>query len=500
MIYEYFNLSARNPIIAGHQAFGQPLLPGLAYIDLIYQAFNKHGFSFRQLELRNLAIHRPVLISGSESVRLELAADRQMTGIWGIRLQGHQGHSSGDDRPFGESQLYAEAEMHLTEASSFINDHLDFKPGRHAAPAVVPLERMYSEYREQQLVHTGWIKAEGMLYERPDSVIMDVRVAPDAKPSAQQFLFHPALIDGSGVGATRFLAPPVSDEPRLYLPLYYESFRAVEPLQLQCHTLVRKDSVVRRNELISWTMEFFNSQGSKVAELRNFTVKRVREAGRISVDSRLDWNGIGTIGEAESGTDYPLASRESGGTLESIEQFLVDILADRLGIARGQIDRRAGYYELGLDSSGLLGMVKTMESRIGTTLSPTLLFEYTTIQELASYLDKHYHDRFMPPAPSDEQERQYDRKPSGKARIQLPSSAPSKGSGSEGDIAIIGMAGRYPMAGNIHEFWINLLDGKKLRDGDPTFALGPGEHGAYQIPIGKRHFQMGRVHRRPGCV
>ncbi|WP_186320041.1 type I polyketide synthase [Paenibacillus sp. Y412MC10] len=485
MIYEYFNLSARNPIIAGHQAFGQPLLPGLAYIDLIYQAFNKHGFSFRQLELRNLAIHRPLLISGSEGVRLELTADRQMTGIWGIRLQGHQWHSSGDDRSFGESQLYAEAEMHLTEASSFINDHLDFKPGRHAAPAIVSLERMYSEYREQQLVHTGWIKAEGMIYERPDSVILDVRVAPDAKPSAQQFLFHPALIDGSGVGAARFLAPPVSDEPRMYLPLYYESFRAVEPLQLQCHTLVRKGSVVRRNELISWTMEFFNSHGSKVAELRNFTVKRVREAGRISVDSRLDWNGIGTIGEAVSGTDYPLASRESGGTIESIEQFLVDILADRLGIARGQIDRRAGYYELGLDSSGLLGMVKTMESRIGTTLSPTLLFEHTTIQELASYLDKHYHDRFMPPAPPDEQERQYDKKPSGKGRIQLPSSDASKGSGSEGDIAIIGMAGRYPMAGNIHEFWMNLLDGKNCVTEIPPSRWDRVSMGHIKSPSGK---------------
>ncbi|WP_179281065.1 SDR family NAD(P)-dependent oxidoreductase [Paenibacillus sp. XY044] len=485
MIHEHFNLSARNPIIAGHQAFGQPLLPGLAYIDLIYQAFNKHGFSFRQLELRNLAIHRPLLISGSKGVRLELIADRQMAGIWGIRLQGYQGHSSGDHWSPGESQLYAEAEMHLTEAAAFINDHLDFKPDRHAAPAVVPLERLYGEYREQQLVHTGWIKAEGMLYERPESMILDVRVAPDAEPSARQFLFHPALIDGSGVGAARFLAPPVSDEPRLYLPLYYESFRAVEPLQLQCHTLVRKDSVVRRNELISWTMEFFNSQGSKVAELRNFTVKRVREAGLISVDSRPEWNGNETIEEAVSGTGYPLASRESGGTLGSIEQFLVDILADRLGLAGDQIDRRAGYYELGLDSSGLLGMVKAMESRIGTPLSPTLLFEHTTIQELASYLEEHYHDIFMPPVPPDEQERQHDRKPSGKRRIQLPISGASKGSGSEGDIAIIGMAGRYPMAENMHEFWLNLLDGKNCVTEIPSSRWDRESMGHIKSPSGK---------------
>lgn len=54
------------------------------------------------------------------------------------------------------------------------------------------------------------------------------------------------------------------------------------------------------------------------------------------------------------------------------------------------MDIHAGYYELGLDSPSLLEMVQAIGSQIGEELSPTLLFEYTTIAELSAYLAENY--------------------------------------------------------------------------------------------------------------
>lgn len=39
MISEKINISLDHPIMKGHKVFGEAVLPGLAYIDLIYQVF-----------------------------------------------------------------------------------------------------------------------------------------------------------------------------------------------------------------------------------------------------------------------------------------------------------------------------------------------------------------------------------------------------------------------------------------------------------------------------
>ncbi|MET0322347.1 MAG: beta-ketoacyl synthase N-terminal-like domain-containing protein, partial [Duganella sp.] len=49
-------LTAQHPILRGHRAYGQQLLPGLAYIDILYQHFEALGVPLAELELRNLSI------------------------------------------------------------------------------------------------------------------------------------------------------------------------------------------------------------------------------------------------------------------------------------------------------------------------------------------------------------------------------------------------------------------------------------------------------------
>ncbi|UUZ95275.1 acyl carrier protein [Paenibacillus sp. P25] len=181
----------------------------------------------------------------------------------------------------------------------------------------------------------------------------------------------------------------------MLLPLYYEAFRASELLQNRCVTKVLNSSVLHRNEPLYWTMEFFNGQGRKVAELKNLTGKLVREAGlirpeRISLHSPEDRVQVQT-----AKPDRAYSANRDGGVPpgDSTQWSLRRLMAEMLNRPAEDIDPLAGYYEMGLDSPGLLGMVRALESRIGVSLSPTLLFEYTTIAELASYLRENYASR-----------------------------------------------------------------------------------------------------------
>ncbi|MCZ8519622.1 MULTISPECIES: SDR family NAD(P)-dependent oxidoreductase [Paenibacillus] len=497
MIRETFDLSDKNPLIANHRVHGQQLLPGLAYIDILFQVFRKHGYDFKTLELRQLSIYQPLIVTPGASLKLAISCKETSADSWDIRVEGQRMLGGVPDT--GGVTLYVTAQMHRT-APAVYTERLDLSGIRHSAAGSHDLSEAYEQYSRQQLVHTGWMRAQGQIYESGSALWMDVSLGEEASPSAQQFMFHPVLIDGSGVGSGRLFAPPAEEEPRLFLPLFYESFRAAELLQERCFTRIRKASVLPRKELIYWTMEFFNAAGHQIAELTRFAGKLVREAGLLQQQAAAETPGTAAPAEAvhrasTSGdrhdNRYGVDVDQGGSSLTaSARSFLRELMAERLGMPPADIDSRAGYYELGLDSPGLLGMVRVIEDRIGIALSPTLLFEYSTIEELAAYLLENHASAF----------RQGEKKeasgelthevpqPGNEGNTEPPVFAPTASTvpAARGEeIAIIGMAGRYPKADSLGDFWNNLLQGKDCITEIPSSRWAPEQLEGLASPSGK---------------
>ncbi|WP_246059698.1 SDR family NAD(P)-dependent oxidoreductase [Paenibacillus lautus] len=463
-MYEQFNLSAKNPIISNHKVYGQQLLPGLAYIDLIYQVYKKHHYAFNKLELRHLSIYKPLIVGWDVTIRLGIQCDEASPGIWKIRLEG-QNRRNGLEEP--EQTLYATAEMHARDQVSY-SETLDLGFVKGAANRVLPIQDIYEEYRSQDLVHTGFMKAEGQIYEMDSAAILDLSISREAMASSQEFLFHPALIDGSGVGGGRIYAPSAQEEQRLFLPLSYAVFNASEPLQQRCYTRVQRESVLHKNELMFWTMEFFNGDGKKVGELKNLSTKLVRDAGLIHPE-RKGSHSSSQITERRkpprvtSNKQFHIKGADETTPVISIEWFLRQLMADTLNCKVEDIHPESGYYEMGLDSPRLLEIVRAIETSINISLSPTLLFEYTTIAELSSYLEENYASKFKQPeaasvisVPDTASDPEFQ----SSSKRSFSGSNLSDNPATEGDVAIIGMSGRYPQARNLHEFWRNLQEGK----------------------------------------
>jgi len=90
MITDKLNLSLNNPIIRNHKAYGQELLPGLAYIDIIFQIFRTHHYSYTELELRNLTIYNPLIVRKDHHVMLSVQCSENKEGQWRIRVEGQE--------------------------------------------------------------------------------------------------------------------------------------------------------------------------------------------------------------------------------------------------------------------------------------------------------------------------------------------------------------------------------------------------------------------------
>ncbi|MBW5469734.1 SDR family NAD(P)-dependent oxidoreductase [Brevibacillus formosus] len=497
-MHDQLLITINHPILKNHKAHGQELLPGLAHIDLLYQMFRENGHDYRELKLRNLTIYHPIMVGQDYDVMLSIQCTQGKAGQWQIRMEGQTQRNGSLD---AEKKLYVTAEMHLSGSAQF-DETLDLLMLEQAVNKKVDLHDVYEQCRRQELMHTGFMKAEGTIYETDSAAVIDISLGKHALPSAEGFMFHPTLIDGSAIGSMVLFTSVVQEEQRLFLPLFYESFRASDLLQQHCFARVQASSIQRKNELMYMAMEFFDRSGKKIAHLQNFAGKLVRDPGLINPNkkevslARVDIQPSKQTVSLSKGSVHE-ANESQSAVVSKAQTFLQQLLADRLQVPAALIDTQIGYYEMGLNSPGLLEVVKAVEAKVGTPLAPTLLFEYTNIAELAAYLAENHASVFSGLDLMQQEDRQELPQP---ARV-VDSSANSKSHVSIADeeIAIIGMAGRYPEARNLQEFWMNLKEGKDCIKEVPKSRWDWQQFGELKSPSGKQISKWGGFIEDPDC-
>ncbi|WP_305879319.1 SDR family NAD(P)-dependent oxidoreductase [Amycolatopsis sp. WQ 127309] len=132
---------------------------------------------------------------------------------------------------------------------------------------------------------------------------------------------------------------------------------------------------------------------------------------------------------------------------------LTELTASVLRLPVGRIEGGRELSKYGVDSLSLTELISEINARYGLALDPTLLFEYPTLNGLAGYLREHHADRVAPkPEPMSE--------PKPEPVVETPAAPKAEPREGPEPIAVIGMSGRFPKAGDIAEFWRNLAEGR----------------------------------------
>ncbi|MFD9789952.1 SDR family NAD(P)-dependent oxidoreductase [Streptomyces sp. NPDC059070] len=427
-------VTAQDPVMDHHRVYGRRLLPGLAWIDLLYRCFAESGFAYDTLELRDLSIHRPLGVDADGVLDLRVEAVAQAEGGWRVEATGPDG------------ERYVTAEVHRTTGTVAFTERVPAEPAPGAR--VTGLDEVYGAYRAREVAHSGPMKADGTVSVGAQDVWVRLAVAG----GTGEELFHPTLIDGAAVGASGALAYAEGGDPQLFLPLHYRSFRASAAFGDACRARVRRSSVRHGGELLGFTLEFFDADGHQIGELADFSSKLVRHAGLIDPARR------------EEAPAAPAVRPETAGTktvrpasADALGAVVAAVIGEQLGVPADEVSTTTGYYEMGLDSAKLLQAAGRLEQALDTRLSPTLLFEHATVGALVEHLSASgtaVADRRDEPAPD----------PRERAAVQRPRDPGAahavRGTADSEDIAVVGIAGRYPKAADVGEFWENLKAGR----------------------------------------
>ncbi|MBA3720776.1 MAG: polyketide synthase dehydratase domain-containing protein [Parachlamydiaceae bacterium] len=140
---------------------------------------------------------------------------------------------------------------------------------------------------------------------------------------------------------------------------------------------------------------------------------------------------------------------------DSLKNDLIETLSKTLYVSKEEIDHNKTFSDLGLDSILALEWIKAINTMLQTSFETKILYDYSSINKLADYLNTHKEGSIV-------------NKPSHTVSVlEKKNSAPSFNEiitefspQKDEDIAIIALAGYYPEAENVDEFWANLQSGK----------------------------------------
>ncbi|MCP5054137.1 MAG: hypothetical protein GY940_43620, partial [bacterium] len=123
------------------------------------------------------------------------------------------------------------------------------------------------------------------------------------------------------------------------------------------------------------------------------------------------------------------------------EQSIGDIWREVLNIDKVSVDEN--FFDLGGNSLKIVELGNRLKEVLRQDISVMRLFEHATIRSMANYIDRQKNAR----------ETDFENVEIDRTQIIINARQTRK------EIAVIGMAGRFPGAGNIDEFWFNLKNG-----------------------------------------
>lgn len=238
---------------------------------------------------------------------------------------------------------------------------------------------------------------------------------------------HPALLGGRGAAFS------VEQEGIESLVVVHEvAHRSTSTFEEICSSISR--AVADEHELETSTIVLVGHH--RVPKTSSGKIQR-RQCRELYLSGELHgvlthWRGEVARRSAErpAALDTDAMSTSQRRSSSAIQDWMVERLASHLRVDTSQIDVRQGFSTFGLDSVSMVGMVGDLEIWLGRGLSPTLAWDYPTIESLARHL-------------------------AGESTPQRTQERPTTAE----PIAIVGMGCRFPGARSTGEYWQLMMDG-----------------------------------------
>lgn len=385
-----------NFIIRDHRVHNICILPGVTLLDMIYRLSTTY-LGTQAIELKHVLFKQPIATT-EQFDRNVFVTFKPYSSYWTVVITSQKVKNNVPvDSCFDENmecQLFLRKDI-STRPKLNVNEFLN--SFRHQ----FDMNEIYDIAKQNNINHFEFMKTLGTIYQRDNEEIMKLNLSGLAEKYRKQFYAHPAFLDGSTFsGLSSILNETEYGKPRNYtpfIPFMIKRFCIYQPLPGTIYTYSKRPEISEQNldampDVFSTDIVIYNESGDVLVEFEKLTAKRVREPNLITNLTAItdetevkkqesDMNRPSMINEIEVGN---VSSRKG------IISYLQNEIGKILGKRPNEVNIKTGFYDLGLDSTQLLKLVKLIEDKLKEPLYPTLLFEYSTIDRLSEYLSENF--------------------------------------------------------------------------------------------------------------
>ncbi len=442
------DLTGAEFFLADHKLHGQPILPGVAYLEMArfaashYRKAHARG-SGEILCLHNFVWLLPVIVDQPRRLWIELTSDG------GRELRCEIANARDGAAEMANRQVHGQGRVSwqsLTAPAPLEPSALLEQAGWQKK-AVADI---YGQFRQVGLDYGPSHRGLHGVYARPDEVLAHLVLPEAAKDDFAAYGLHPGLLDsalqaaiGFGLAAENAAA---DGEQKLFLPF------AIERLEFFGATMPRMWAWLRQRPIAQ-------------QRLRKLDIDLCDEAGRLLI--RI----VGFTARVFDAKDAAPVQKpmvevmpaDDSVLRRDVTAYLRQILATCLEMPLEDIHADEALDGLGIDSIMVMELTRRLEAHFGE-LPKTLFFEFQTLADLAQHFVSDYRAQVQALSgvaahvdPASDAEAAPNAVASGPIRYDR---LPAMPGGGPLDIAIVGLSGRYPEAVDIEAYWRNLRDGR----------------------------------------
>ena len=370
-------------IVTDHTLFGEKILPGAAYFDIIFRYLSNKGFDLSKIKIKNWIAMKAINVT-KEFDKCLYIYFKKKNDHWEV---------------MGKSKQVANGIVGLEEEGNFAAEvwemdesertHIDIQDIKNNATKQLDIDKLYEIAREKELVHGPFMKVQGQAYIAKEYILSELKLSEIGEQSLGKYIYHPAFVDASFFMIGVFLFDDTLTgffkKDIIFIPMFLKEFIPIRKInQNKLYVYLKKEDLYSTESqgIFKCDIYFYDEEGNQLATIIGYTTKEVRDNMEISMDFGTKNN---YILEAE-GQDVDNHLNVVLQSREEIVDLLRDTIASRIKKEPEEINIEDEFFELGLDSMDLLEMVKVLESKLNVELYPTILIEYNSIKNLSNYL------------------------------------------------------------------------------------------------------------------
>ncbi|MCP4137096.1 MAG: SDR family NAD(P)-dependent oxidoreductase [bacterium] len=420
-----------------HTVFNKPVLLGVTHCSLAIEA--AYSFYARKSlnHIHKLLFLEPVVLEPSEMVDINVFIEENEGRSFFTNKYVKTSEQVSYDTASGEYLFEPLTEPAAVVVGDFFS-HNDM---------IIESGGIYGN--EVSVKHGPSLHSVKKIYVRGNERLGEISLTDEIIKSGYNYEIHPAFLDAAIVSATSAL-PDISGS---FIPFMIKDICIFGKPDNACFSYSR---IVKTNqELIVADIMLCGMNGQVLVSLEGFTCKHVSSLESFERRTKP--------GLSSSASEILRIPFDKSKNLESnIQSYLAKKVEALLDGSGKKFDPRKNFIDMGIDSNKLVALSRGIEKELGVELYPTLFFEYQDIKELSAYFASEYKNEFEGLAGGGELSEGPEAVTVPIPNESLPVREFKADSSPAGDIAVVGMAGRFADSPDLAAFWNNLVEEKDL--------------------------------------